>query len=127
MHADGTIKSAGEKLDGQDFVNSSTCSGTAYVAQAPLDMSLIRISGRYPESGWARNRECHEVVYIQSGNGRLEFAEGKTINLQQGDVVHVNPGHAFAWSGQIDLIMACSPAFTANQYELIAESAKEKE
>lgn len=58
-------------LHSEDFQNSDTCRGKAYVAKgAPSDMAIITITGRYPEAGsWAINRKCHEVVVVVSGVG----------------------------------------------------------
>jgi len=110
------------KLEGIPFVNSATCSGISFAnAAAPLDIAEIIIIGRYPESGWAKNAECHEMVRVQSGDGQLILKSGEATELSEGDVVHVPPGIWFAWNGDMTITMACSPAFNPNQYELEEE------
>lgn len=106
------------KLHGQLFTNSDTCKGQSFAADAPLDLAEIEISGRYPEVGWACNRECHEMVRVLRGMGRLMLRGGEMTELSEGDVVHVPAGQWFAWSGDMTIIMACSPAFSPEQYEV---------
>lgn len=107
------------KLDGQQFTNSNTCQGASFgVSGAPIDLAEITIAGRYPEQGWARNLESHEMVRVLSGTGRLLLEDGESTDLQEGDVVHVPPSEWFAWSGDMTILMACSPAFDQRQYEV---------
>ena len=114
------------KLDGQAFQNSDTCQGLAFVAQgAPLDMAEITISGRYPESGWAVNREVHEMVHVKIGQGSLAIRGETETQLTARDIVSIAPCQAFAWSGDMTIVMACSPAFSAEQYEIIEEESDE--
>ena len=111
------------KLSGQKFRNSDTCEGRSFIAvDAPLDIAEITISGRYPETGWAVNREVHEMVYVKEGRGSLTIRGGAETQLSGGDVVSIAPGQAFAWSGDMTIIMACSPAFDIDQYEIEEES-----
>lgn len=107
------------KLNGVPFVNSNTCKGLVFAASsAPLDMAEIVISGRYPESGWARNLESHEIVRVLRGTGNLTLRDGGAKDLAEGDAVHVPPKTWFAWSGDMTILMACSPAFNPGQYEI---------
>ncbi len=107
------------KLNGQKFRNSATCEGSTFTASdAPLDMAEITISGRYPESGWAKNRKSHEIVRVLGGTGSLQLRDADTVRLAEGDVVHVPAGQWFAWGGDMTIIMACSPAFSPEQYEV---------
>lgn len=105
------------KLQGQPFTNSPTCSGISFTTDAPLDMARIVITGRYPTEGWVRNRESHETVYVLAGEGELLFEEGAQYSLKSGDVVHVPPERWFRWSGDMTILMACSPVFKVSQYE----------
>lgn len=109
------------KLAGKSFENSKTCHGVAFAADAPLDLAEITISGRYPENRWARNLKSHEMVRGLRGSGSLILRDGETTELKEGDVVHVPPQTWFAWSGNMTILMACSPAFNSNQYEIERE------
>lgn len=91
------------------------------MVNAPLDLAEITITGRYPETGWARNCECHEIVRLLRGTGSLALRDGETIELAESDVVHVPPKTWFAWDGDMTILMACSPAFSTEQYEIIEE------
>lgn len=108
------------KLDGEQFQNSPNCKGTAYtIPGMGHDIASINISGRYPASGWAVNHEVHETVYVMKGLGELAFRDGDTMQLGTGDVVMVLPEVPFAWSGTMELVMVCEPAFTPRQHEII--------
>lgn len=109
------------RLDKMEFTNSTTCRGTIFKANAPLDMAEITISGRYPENGWARNLESHEIVRVLRGAGSLVFRGAEVTNLAEGDVVYVPPRTSFAWNGDMTILMACSPAFSSKQYEIEEE------
>ena len=109
------------KMNGVAFQNSSTCKGLSFAEYAPLDLATIEISGRYPENGWARNLESHEMVYVLQGSGSLMTRDGETTDLVGSDVIHVSPDTWFAWNGNMTILMACSPAFNPEQYEIEEE------
>lgn len=109
------------KLSPQDFTNSPTCGGQSFADGSVLDMAEIAISGRYPEKGWARNLASHEMVRVLTGSGRLFLRGNETIELSVGDVVHVPPKTWFAWDGDMVILMACSPAFSTDQYEIMED------
>jgi len=111
------------KLEGKQFTNSSTCHGEAFASEgAPLDMAIIEISGRYPEEGsWARNRECHEMVTVVNGVGSVTVRGATAEQLSAGDTVHIAPGQEFAWDGDMQVIVACSPIFNPEQYDILRE------
>ena len=106
------------KIQGQKFTNSATCHGVSFsVSDSPVDLAEITIEGWYPEVGWARNLEVHEMVCVVQGRGSLLLRDGETTELAEGDVVHVPAGEWFAWRGDMRILMACSPAFSPEQYE----------
>lgn len=115
------------KLEGVPFTNSATCHGVSFAAEAPVDLAEITIDGRYPETGWARNRASHEMVRILKGVGGLALRSGQDMELAEGDVVHISPGEWFAWSGRMTILMACSPPFDPAQYETRVEVGDETE
>ena len=111
------------KLHGQSFENSPDCRGVAYaVPQVHHDIAPIEITDRYPAQGWAVNREVHETVYVARGIGRLALQSGVVTELSVGDVVTVEPNTAFAWDGDMTIVMVCEPAFHPDQYEIIQET-----
>ncbi len=111
------------KIKGEQFKNSETCEGTVFASEnIPHDIAAIKITGRYPESGWAMNEIAHELVIVSEGSGSLEFKDGDSLKLNAGDAVSVEPGKWFAWDGEMTLVIACSPAFSPEQYKLEGEN-----
>jgi mannose-6-phosphate isomerase-like protein (cupin superfamily) len=107
------------KITGVEFENSSTCRGVGFAERgAPLDLAHISIRGRYPENGWAMNDIIHEMGWIASGRGSLMIKGGDAQPLQKGDVVLIKPKESFAWEGEMDIIIACSPPFDSQQYNI---------
>lgn len=107
------------RLEGSPFKNSETCEGVAYSDEpAPVDLAVIDINGRYPETGWAVNRTVHEIVYVKRGMGSLATRGGEDVSIAEGSVVSIVPGERFAWDGDMTLVMACSPPFNTEQYTL---------
>lgn len=107
------------KLEGQSFKNSDTCEGISFASKGvPHDIACIRITGRYPEQGWAKNERSHEMVYVVEGEGILLQENGSRQELQRGSGVVVEAGTWFAWEGDMTIVMACSPAFSPEQYKL---------
>lgn len=107
------------RLQGIEFSNGPTCRGVSYAMPgAKLDLAEISIDGRYPEAGWAKNRQSDELVRVSEGEGLLTIRGGETVQIQSGDVVHVPTGEQFYWQGNMTIWMACSPSFNPEQYEV---------
>ena len=107
------------KLDGTPFVNSATCKGVSFRAEnLPFDIAQIQINGRYPENGWAMNEASTEIVIVTRGEGQLLLKESESIALKEGESVTVAPGTWFAWMGDMELVMSCTPAFDSAQYKV---------
>ena len=105
------------KIEGQPFRNSETCEGVAYSTErATQDISTIKISGRYPEEGWAMNEVSDEMVLVSRGRGKLIRKDEVVLELEQGNGVFVEAGTWFAWEGDMTLTMSCSPSFNSDQY-----------
>ena len=110
------------KLNGVEFRNSESCEGTTFIDPAAnIDIAVIKITGRYPESGWAVNRMVHELVYVKQGVGSLTVRGTGETQLSEGSVVSVAPGERFVWDGNMTIIMACNPPFNPDQYDIEEE------
>lgn len=107
-----------EKLQGTAFTNSDSCKGNTFSIDAPLNMADVTVNGRYPEKGWARNRVSHGIVRVLRGKGELFARDGGKTRVVEGDVVYAPPGEWFVWSGYMRLLIACSPPFNSEQYEI---------
>lgn len=98
--------------------NNEHCSIVEYpIDMLAINMALATISGRYPSSGYAINHIVQEMAYIQQGSGSI-CVNGETTDLEEGDVVLVEPGDKFFWEGDFKAIIACSPAFSPEQHEI---------
>ena len=113
------------RLEGKKFVNGDTCSGTVYHSEdSPHDTAEIRMTGRYPEEGWAKNNKVHALVRVMEGTGKLALRNAEGISLLQGDRLEIPPGTVYAWEprgGELVIEMACTPPFTPEQYQHIED------
>jgi mannose-6-phosphate isomerase-like protein (cupin superfamily) len=81
--------------------------------------TVAEINGRYPQSGWGKNKISDELVYVISGKGFLEMPDNKEI-LSEGDVAFIPKGQQIAWSGEnLKVFIPCIPAWTNEQHELM--------
>ena len=101
--------------------NSDHCVVSEYPLDASsINMATAKITGRYPKIGYATNHKVHEMAYIQAGQGSLTVNNQTTL-LEKGDVILVEPGDQFYWDGNLTLIIACTPAFTPEQHEVVQD------
>ena len=109
-----------EPLTGIPFENSEVCRGRSYVgSDAPSDLAIIDISGRYPSGGdYAINHESYEMVHVVKGFGSVAIRGAEITELHAGDVVTVPPKTEFAWDGHMQIAMTCTPPFDPEQYEI---------
>ena len=81
--------------------------------------TVAEVNGRYPESGWGRNKISDELVYVISGHGSIEMPDSK-LELSEGDVAYIPKGQSIAWFGNdLKVFIPCIPAWTSKQHELI--------
>ncbi|MGI6612019.1 MAG: cupin domain-containing protein [Candidatus Nanosyncoccaceae bacterium] len=105
--------------DGEEFRNSKTCWGREYKPDTcKIDVSKISVRGKFPESGWGYNEEAHEVAVVVAGKGSIEKQGGEKKELAMGDVIHFAPMERVRWEGDLDLIIACGPAFDRNKHHI---------
>jgi len=86
-----------------------------------INGSIIAISGRYPEAGYALNKVCKELVYIIRGSGVLGVADGTQTEFQDGDSLLIEPNEKFFWQGDFESYMVCTPAFSPEQHIELTE------
>jgi len=104
----------------QEFKNGDTCTAFEYpLEEKSINIAVIKLKGRYPETGQAMNTECKEIAYVTEGSGKVSV-EDKTIEVNKGDVVLIEPGEKFYWDGELTMLMPCTPAWTPEQYKHIA-------
>ena len=99
--------------------NSDSCISTEYpLDDKNIDISIVRIKGRYPDRNRVVNRKCKELVYIMKGSGEITIEE-KTITLKKGDTILIEPEEKYYWKGNMTLVVSCSPAWYPEQHENI--------
>ncbi|MFA5068196.1 MAG: cupin domain-containing protein [Candidatus Izemoplasmatales bacterium] len=103
----------------KEFKNSDCCLAYEYpMDDSDINGAAIKLSGRYPDKGWAVNEICKEMGYIISGSGKL-VVEDKEYELTAGDLVLINPGEKFYWQGNMEIFMPCAPAWSPDQYKTV--------
>lgn len=99
--------------------NSAVCVVTEYpLLDNDLDFAIVKISGRYPQTRQAMNTQCKEMVYVHSGSGCVTVNHKEYV-LNSGDIVLIEAGEQFFWTGEMTLHIACTPAFTIEQHVMV--------
>ncbi|HEY1835783.1 MAG TPA: cupin domain-containing protein [Candidatus Saccharimonadales bacterium] len=106
--------------EGEEFRNSDKCYGREYVpGSGTIDVAKISIRGEYPGGGkYGYLEEAHEMAVVVHGKGYIETKKGEHYDLQEGDVVYVEPMERFRWGGNMDMIVPCGPAFDPSKYKI---------
>ncbi len=100
------------------FRNGESCDAFEYpLGDGELSGTRVAVRGRYPQRGWAVNRECKELGYVLRGRGRL-IAEETATEFGPGDVLLVERGERYFWSGRFEAFLCSAPAWRAGQYEI---------
>lgn len=86
-----------------------------------MNLSVVRIYGRMPELGKARNTKCKEMVYVMEGNGVIYFEE-KSYGFRSGDAFLIPLNEKYYIEGNCKLIVSCAPAWTIDQHIIEEES-----
>ena len=103
----------------KEFENGDYCIAFEYpMEDKNINGAVIKLSGRYPDKGWAVNEICKEMGYIISGSGKL-VVEDKEYELSAGDLVLINPGEKFYWQGNMEIFMPCAPVWSPDQYKTV--------
>jgi mannose-6-phosphate isomerase-like protein (cupin superfamily) len=87
-----------------------------------MNVAEITLSARYPESGYAINRQSEMVVRILQGAVRFS-CEGETVEFPTGSTVFVATNKKYYWDplGSVVLYVVSSPPWTAEQAERVSE------
>lgn len=99
--------------------NSDTCTAFEYpLSEHEIDMAVVEIKGRYPDSGRAVNTVAKEIALVIEGSGKISI-ENTDISLSKGDVVYIEPNERIFWEGNLTLAISCTPAWSKDQYEYV--------
>lgn len=107
------------KNQAKQKIHSNMCSVIEYpLHDAMLDVAIATIAGRYPENGRVINQECKELAYVQDGAGKIVI-NNEEISLTAGDSIIIDAGESYYWEGNLQLVLSCTPAWTATQHQQI--------
>ena len=85
-----------------------------------INFAVIKISTRSPEKGFQVNTGCKELLYIINGSGTIYM---KDNNLQkefnQGDVIIIDKNECYAFDGDFEAAVPCTPAWTSEQHKYV--------
>src|SRR5680860_381018 len=95
----------------REFKNSDACMASGYpMDDKDIDGAVIKLDGRYPDTGRVVNEKCKELVYVIEGTGIL-MIEGEEIQLAEGDLAMIEPGEKYFFEGKLKLFTPCTPAW----------------
>lgn len=104
-----------------EFKNSDACIAIEYPLKASdINIAIVKINGRYPESGRVMNEQCKEIGFVMEGEGKV-IIEGQEVALQKGDAVLIEAKERISWEGSLTMLMSCTPAWSPEQHTLISE------
>ena len=103
------------------FEHGTACTAHEYATkETSLNIARIEVRGRFPSIGTMRNTKVKEIVYVEQGEGTVTINNVIT-SIQQGDVILYVENEEVFWEGELILIIACTPAWTPAQHEMIGE------
>jgi len=107
-----------KKGTSHQFRNGDACLVETFIEEdAPLDLAVIEITGRYPDAGYIYNGEAHEMAYVSRGQGYFKQKDSEWQPLNVGDVVYFAPGERVAWKSEnMTIVVPCSPQFDPTKH-----------
>lgn len=102
------------------YKNSSSCIAFEYEFEnvSDINSAVIELKGRYPETGFAINDVCKEIVYVIDGRGYVA-CDSQQIDMERGGMLSIEPGEKYFFEGSMRLLIASSPAWYPEQYHNI--------
>jgi mannose-6-phosphate isomerase-like protein (cupin superfamily) len=102
--------------DSHTIESAKSCIATEYpTTSEDINIARVKILGRFPESGVMWNTAVEEIVYVESGDGRVVIDAVET-EIKTGDVVLYQKGEKVFWEGEMILLIACTPAWKQEQH-----------
>lgn len=103
----------------REFKNSNLCIAKEYpLKDNDINISVVKVVGRYPEKGRVTNLKCKELLYIAKGSGSV-FIEGEKIDFKEGDLILIEPKEKYYWDCQATMVVPCAPAWYPEQHQEI--------
>ena len=95
-----------------------TCSVSELGSSASQDVAVARINGRYPEAGFAVNRESDMVIRVTLGIGIIATKETSDM-VTEGDTLFIDKQTPYYYEGNLEVMLVSSPPWLPDQYEHI--------
>lgn len=109
--------------DRKTHINNNDCTVHEFPSPtADLDAAIVDLDGRYPETGWAINKECRALLYVIAKRGRVvphPSTNNQAIDVSAGSQVHIEPNEAYALEGSMRLLFVSTPKWSPDQAEHI--------
>ena len=104
-----------------EFYSGDGYSGMDYpMTDADINVAVIKINGRSPKVGYQTNAECKELLYIMTGSGILEVkGKEEKIKFKSGDVILLDKNECYAFEGEFEACVPCTPAWTSEQHKYV--------
>ena len=85
-----------------------------------INFAVININSRSPKIGYQVNTECKELLYIIKGNGIIFMKENnEKVEFSQGDVIIIEKNEYYAFEGNFEAAVPCTPAWYSEQHKYI--------
>ena len=102
-----------------EFKNAASCTVWEYPHEdADINIAVVKVTGRFPESGRMVNEKSKEMAFVMEGSGKV-VVEGEEIMLAKGDAILIQPGERIYWEGDLTMLMPCTPAWTKGQHKMV--------
>ena len=102
--------------DSHTIESTKSCIATEYpTTSEDINIARVKISGRFPESGVMWNTIVEEIVYVESGSGKVVI-DTVVAAIKTGDVVLYQKNEKVFWEGEMTLLIACTPAWSVQQH-----------
>ncbi len=86
-----------------------------------IGITVAKINGRYPEEGFALNKECQEIYYVLRGTGEV-FIDNQSFKIEEGDTILINKNKKYYLIGNsLKIVCPTVPAWTEKQHETIKD------
>lgn len=104
-----------------EFYSGDGYSGMDYpMSDEDINFAVIKINCRSPKIGYQVNTDCKELLYIINGNGTLYLKNNKDeVIFNQGDVILIDKNECYAFDGNFEAAVPCTPAWTSEQHKYV--------
>lgn len=103
------------------FYSGDGFSGMDYpLKDQDIDFAVIKVNGRSPKYGYQVNTGCKELLYIIEGYGLLSYkGNDEKIEFKQGDAIIIDKGELYAFDGDFQAGVSCTPAWNSEQHKYV--------